>query len=93
MNRNATRPTSASVQDPPAYLVWGLYAVHSLLSLAYEVLWIKRLTLTLGMSLPALGTVLAVFMMGIGLGGYGLSAIAKRQRFSTVKGFSRFRLR
>lgn len=93
MNRNATRPAPSPVQDPPAYLVWGLYAVHSLVSLAYETLWIKHLTLTVGMSLPAMGTVLAVFVAGVGLGGYGLSAIARRQRFSAVKAFSALQIR
>lgn len=75
------------------HLLWGLYAVHSLVSLAYELLWIRHLTLVVGMSLPALGTVLAVFVAGVGLGGYGLSAIARRQRFSTVKAFSALQIR
>ena len=39
--------------------VAGPYALHSFASLAYEVVWIRLMAASLGMSLPALGVVLA----------------------------------
>lgn len=64
------------------------YGVHAVTSLAYEVIWIKRLGLTLGMSLPARGLVLAMFVAGMGVGAYSLAMLAKRRRLSVRMGFA-----
>ena len=49
-------------------LILLLYAVHSLAGIAYEVVWIKLLTASIGMTVTAFGVVLATFMAGLGLG-------------------------
>ncbi|MYA28727.1 MAG: tetratricopeptide repeat protein [Nitrospira sp. SB0666_bin_27] len=51
-------------------LILLLYAVHSLAGIAYEVVWIKLLTASIGMTVTAFGVVLATFMAGLGLGSY-----------------------
>ncbi len=51
-------------------LILLLYAIHSLAGIAYEVVWIKLLTASIGMTVTAFGVVLATFMTGLGLGSY-----------------------
>lgn len=51
-------------------LILLLYAVHSFAGIAYEVVWIKLLTASIGMTVTAFGVVLATFMAGLGLGSY-----------------------
>ena len=47
----------------------ALYAVAAAASLAHETLWMKRLALLFGMSLPAVATAIALFVLGMALGG------------------------
>ncbi len=47
-----------------------LYALHSFAGIAYEVVWIKLLTASTGMTVTAFGVVLSTFMAGTGLGSY-----------------------
>lgn len=56
--------------SPMSTLILLLYAVHSLAGIAYEVVWIKLLTASIGMTVTAFGIVLATFMAGLGLGSY-----------------------
>ncbi len=51
-------------------LILLLYAVHSFVGIAYEVVWIKLLTASIGMTVTAFGVVLSTFMAGLGLGSY-----------------------
>ncbi len=51
-------------------LILLLYALHSFVGIAYEVVWIKLLTASIGMTVTAFGIVLATFMAGLGLGSY-----------------------
>lgn len=51
-------------------LILLLYAVHSFVGIAYEVVWIKLLTATIGMTVTAFGVVLSTFMAGLGIGSY-----------------------
>ena len=51
-------------------LILILFAVHSFAGIAYEVVWIKLLTASIGMTVTAFGVVLATFMAGLGLGSY-----------------------
>ncbi len=51
-------------------LILLLYAIHSLAGITYEVVWIKLLTASIGMTVAAFGVVLATFMAGLGLGSY-----------------------
>lgn len=55
---------------PMSTLILLLYAIHSLAGIAYEVVWIKLLTASIGMTVTAFGVVLATFMAGLGLGSY-----------------------
>ena len=55
---------------PIRTLVLLLYAIHSFAGIAYEVVWIKLLTASIGMTVTAFGVVLATFMAGLGLGSY-----------------------
>ena len=47
-------------------------------SLLYEVCWIRRATLAFGSTTFAVSTVLAIFFLGLALGGYGFGRIAAR---------------
>ena len=51
-------------------LILLLYAIHSFVGIAYEVVWIKLLTASIGMTVTAFGVVLSTFMAGLGLGSY-----------------------
>lgn len=55
---------------PTSMLILLLYAIHSLAGIAYEVVWIKLLTASIGMTVTAFGVVIATFMAGLGLGSY-----------------------
>ena len=48
--------------------------------LIYEVCWIRRAALVFGATAPALGTVLAVFFGGLGLGSYLGGRVFGRRR-------------
>ena len=63
-----------------------MYSFAAFTSLAYEILWIKTLSLNMGMSLVAVGTVLAVFLAGVGCGGIA-AARAYPTRLSTLELF------
>ncbi len=60
----------------------GLYGIHSFTSLAYEIIWIRLLTASLGMTLTAIGLVLTVFVAGLGFGAALLSWQARRNPLS-----------
>jgi len=64
-----------------------LYSLHSLASLAYQIIWIKTLSVHLGMSLAAMGTVMGCFVGGLGLGAFLLSWLARNQNLSLKKVF------
>ena len=51
-------------------LILLLYGIHSFVGIAYEVVWIKLLTASIGMTVTAFGVVLSTFMAGLGLGSY-----------------------
>ena len=51
-------------------LILLLFAVHSFVGIAYEVVWIKLLTASIGMTVTAFGVVLSTFMAGLGIGSY-----------------------
>jgi len=61
----------------------GLAAVLFVLSgacgLVYEVVWSRRLELTFGSTVPAIATVLAAYMAGLGLGAWALGRSADRR--------------
>ncbi len=46
--------------------VVGLYGLHSFISLVYEVVWLRLLAAQFGRTLLAMGTVIAVYMAGLG---------------------------
>ena len=75
------------VLNHPLWVTSTLYAAHAFVAMAYEVLWIKQLTLTLGMSLSTFGAVLALFIAGTGVGGYGIALIGRRFRLPIKAGF------
>jgi spermidine synthase len=61
-------------------------ALHSLFflsgaaALAYEVLWMRRFSVLLGATAPAVATALTAFFVGLGLGSYLLGRLAPRLR-------------
>jgi len=60
-------------------VVLGLYLLSGFTSLVYEVIWTRMLTLTLGSTVYAVSTILAVFMIGLALGSYLAGRMAGRQ--------------
>lgn len=48
----------------------ALYAVAAATSMAYELVWMKRMELLFGMSLPAAGVIMALFIAGVAAGAY-----------------------
>lgn len=65
-----------------------LYAVHALATLAGEVLWVRQLALVAGLNLPALGIGLAVYVAGMGLGAFAVTAAARRWTMDPLRGFA-----
>lgn len=59
-------------------LILSLFFVSGACALVYELLWIRRLSLSFGSSVLALSTVLAVFMAGLALGSWGFGRSADR---------------
>ncbi len=69
----------------PVFLLLIFYASHSFVGLSYEVVWIKYLTSTMGMTLPAFSMVLGTFMAGLGIGSFALSHLSKYTAISYLK--------
>lgn len=61
-------------------LVWALFFASGAAGLAYEVIWIRLLSLSLSITVHALTTVLCAFMAGLALGSALASAVADRVR-------------
>jgi predicted membrane-bound spermidine synthase len=74
----ADRATGSGATAPRvAYLV-PLFFLSGGAGLAYEVAWSKRLELTFGTTTHSIGTVLAAYMAGLGLGAWLLGFLADR---------------
>jgi len=73
---------NSQLKTPSLLWIRLLYGFHSVVSLAYEILWIKMLAPRLGMSTAALGTVLACFVSGLGIGGMIIASWSKRKSFN-----------
>lgn len=54
----------------PTFLLFTLFFVSGTCGLAYEIVWARMLTLVFGSTLHAIATVLAIFMLGLGLGSH-----------------------
>ena len=59
-------------------VVLALFFASGVSGLIYEILWVRQLTLVFGATVFAVSAVLAVFMAGLGLGGYLLGKVADR---------------
>lgn len=59
-------------------IILGGYGIHSFASLAHEVIWIRLLTATFGMSLTAIALVMAVFVAGLALGSSAIALASRR---------------
>jgi len=71
----------AGPDDAPfARLVLALLFVSGTVALVYQSLWVRQLSLILGSTTYAIGTVLAAFMAGLGVGAYALGRQADRSR-------------
>jgi hypothetical protein len=53
-----------------------LMVASGLVALVYQSLWMRQLSLVLGSTTYAVGTVLAAFMAGLGLGAWRLDRVA-----------------
>ena len=71
-------PLSNRFTPQLAALLFALVALSGAASLAYELLWIRALGLHFGTSTPAITTVVATFMGGLGLGYVWFGARADR---------------
>ncbi len=69
-----------SAREPSHRLLYALFFLSGAASLADEVVWFKSLNLTFGSTTSATATLLAVFMGGLGLGGWVFGRIAPRLR-------------
>ncbi len=72
------RPDSSFAQ--PALLAWVALFLSGAAGLIDEVLWIRRSSLIFGSTTHALSSVLAVFFLGLALGGWMFGRIAERVR-------------
>ncbi len=59
-------------------LLVGLYALTGLTSVAYEVLWVRMLSLQFGISVIAVVLTVAAFMLGLGAGSLAMAKRATR---------------
>src|ERR1051325_890528 len=60
---------SSRPQSSRSLALWGLFFLSGFAALGYQVLWSKMFALTLGHEFPAIVTVVAVFFIGMALGG------------------------
>ncbi len=61
-------------------MVYLLFFLSGAAALVYQVVWVRSLTLVFGGSHQAVATVLAIFMAGLGLGGYVIGRRVDRVR-------------
>jgi spermidine synthase len=75
-------PLATSDRSPRArfVLVLGLFFATGACGLVYQQLWLRELTLTFGVTVEAVSTVLAAFFGGLALGGYLAGRLARRTR-------------
>ena len=73
-------PTAVTMTGMGTYrlILFGL-ALSGFTSFAYEIYWTRSLVFILGNSTYALSTMLAAFLTGIALGGYGVRFLLKRE--------------
>ena len=62
-----------------AFLIPALYGLSGLVGLAYEVLWVRMVTLQFGLSVFGVVITVAAFMAGLGLGALALSGRTVRR--------------
>jgi spermidine synthase len=88
--REAGANRGAAEQAEPRARIWPALAAASLLSgcaaLVYQILWTRRFALVLGGTLPAVTTVVATFMAGLGLGSAIAARLVDRQNFRRLAG-------
>jgi spermidine synthase len=68
--RGEASPSSRTAASGKTRLVLALFAVSGFCALGYEILWSRQLILLLGNSTYAFTMVLAVYLLGIGLGSH-----------------------
>ncbi len=76
-------PATPAWVDPPRALVWVLLAVSfgsALASFAYEIGWIRMLSLVLGSATHSFELMLSAFILGLGLGAWWIGSRADRTR-------------
>lgn len=71
-------PALPALPASPAIL--AATALSGFTALGAEVVWTRQLSLLFGASIYTFSLILAVFLAGLGLGGYGGSAIARRTK-------------
>src|SRR5262249_52114386 len=70
---------AAPMPTPPfTFLLLILFFVSGAVALVYQSLWMRLLSLIMGSTTYAIGTVLAAFMAGLGVGAYLLGRRADR---------------
>lgn len=79
-DRDAAPLTDASLSGPPPALaaLVAMFVASGAAGLVYEVAWSRRLELTFGSTTHSIGTVLAAYMAGLGLGAWLLGRLADR---------------
>ncbi|MCH8966617.1 MAG: fused MFS/spermidine synthase [Planctomycetes bacterium] len=76
----STRADQAVIEtNLPRWLTGTVLFVSGLTTLSYEILWFRALRYTVGNSTYALSTVLAIFLVGLGLGSMLLARVLKRK--------------
>jgi spermidine synthase len=77
-----TRSPPEPAAPPPAFAggLLGLFFVSGTVALVYQSLWMRQLSLILGSTTYAVGTVLAAFMAGLGVGADVMGRRADRTR-------------
>ncbi len=83
VNHAADAPAATGPAAPPRWLLpvlAGLLVLSGMCALVYQVLWLRLLSLTFGVTTHAATTVLASFMAGLALGSFFAGRIADRAR-------------
>ena len=60
--------------------ILAVFLVSGATALAYEVIWVRQMTLIMGVSVYAVSAVLSAFMAGLSLGSFGFGRLADRLR-------------
>jgi spermidine synthase len=79
-------PPAPSAPDAPRAPIYAAAALSGFTALGAEVVWTRQLSLLFGASVYTFSLILAVFLTGLGIGGYAGARLARRSNAQSTLG-------